>query len=338
MGYAPPKHINDPDEITKYYQAVIRVAPLHCFHCLEEDHLKPNCPLLKGPPTAQPSDGTPATQVVAPKQERANLSIAQGPPKAPPLTREEMNAVVKQQVEGMEQRMLEEVRKMLNPDNNANTNHNNQARAVRSSEDVNPEAEGTSLQTEAVNPEPGFLPQNSLNGQAEWPSYGRQDHLTILKLANKKQISLFECGCHQITKLECESNQSIIHLGIYVDYLRQKGHDIDRRILTKSFKAKTSVTVCLKDKERKAFGQVQIILKVGFFEIITTAWVVLEEDLIGQIFIGRNELSLRAVGPATGIRSAVIDKNAMMAVQVRGANGDPVDTGAGISLISADAW
>ncbi len=97
-------------------------------------------------------------------------------------------------------------------------------------------------------------------------------------------------------------------------------------------------------KKRQAFGPVQIGLRVDFIEIITTAWVILDDDLIGQIFIGRNELSLRAVGRATGLRSAVIDNNAAMTVQVRGAHGNPVDlkgmldTGAGINVISADAW
>ncbi len=119
---------------------------------------------------------------------------------------------------------------------------------------------------------------------------------------------------------------------------------MDRKALARSLKARRSVAVCLKEKERQAFGPVQIGLRIDFIEIITFAWVILDEDLIGQIFIGRNELSLRAVGPATGVRSAVIDNNATVTVQVHGAHGNPADlkgmsdTGAGISVISADAW
>ncbi len=66
--------------------------------------------------------------------------------------------------------------------------------------------------------------------------------------------------------------------------------------------------------------------------------------MIGQIFVGRNELSLRAVGPPTGIRSALIDENATMTVQTAGKQGQSVelhgmlDTGAGVSVISAEAW
>ncbi len=55
-------------------------------------------------------------------------------------------------------------------------------------------------------------------------------------------------------------------------------------------------------------------------------------------------MSLRAVGAATGIRSALIDENATMAVQIQGNHGQSVelhgmlDTGAGVSVISAEAW
>ncbi len=343
MGYAPPDHINNRDEITKYYKAVKRIAPLHCFHCLGEGNMESNCPQLKRSPGAQPGGAAPVTR----SMEGTNHPNAQRQAKTPPLTREGMNTAFKQQIDGMEQRMLEAVRKMLNPNsiNNPNMSRGNQAKAVRSSGDVNVETERVNSELNMEKTEPGFLPQGSMNNQSDWPSYGRQDHLKILKLADKKQLSLLECGGHQITKeLECESNQSVIHIDIYVDYFRQKGHDVDRKALAKSLKARRRAAVCLKDKERQAFGPVQIGLKIDFIEIINTAWVILDDDLIRQIFIGRNELSLRAVGPATGVRSAVIDNNATMTVRVHDSHGDPVElrgmleTGAGISVISANAW
>ncbi len=109
----------------------------------------------------------------------------------------------------------------------------------------------------------------------------------------------------------------MLHITIYADYLRQKGHDADQRMLAKSLKAKRSVMVCLKDRERRSFGPVQIGLRVDFIDKITTAWVVFNEDLIGQIFLVRNELSLRAIGPPTGVRSMSVDGNATMTVQVK---------------------
>ncbi len=131
MGYAPPDHINDPDGITRYYRAVMRVAPMHCFHCLGEGHMKPNCPHLKRSTCAQAMGAAPAAQAATPTVGGTNQYNMQGETQTTPLTREEINAAMKQQIDGMEQRMLEAVRKMLNPTkNNPNMNRGNQATAV----------------------------------------------------------------------------------------------------------------------------------------------------------------------------------------------------------------
>ncbi len=150
---------------------------------------------------------------------------------------------------------MQAMSKMFVPTGNVPSNRGNQAKAVRTQEEmttpaiINPDVS-------AEVPQPGFQVQDTEPPATEvpgWPSYGRQDHVKILKLAEKKQLSLLECGGHQITKeLDCESNQSVIHLTIYADYLRQKGHDVDQRMLAKSLKAKRSVIVYLKDKERRA--------------------------------------------------------------------------------------
>ena len=124
-----------------------------------------------------------------------------------------------------------------------------------------------------------------------------QDHVKILKLADRKQLSLLECGGHQVTKeLECETNQSVVHLDVYTDYLRQKGQDNDKKALAKALKARRSVVLFIKDKERRAFGPVQLTLLIDFVEIVTIAWVVQDDDLVGQIFVGRNELSCEPSG------------------------------------------
>ncbi len=305
--------------------------------------MKPKCPYLRNGqqtnPAGRATGGQTSNQMRTAPPQSSEISASPSVPHGEVI---ELEKRVKQQMENMERRMMDAMRKMLAPSSNVqNSNRNNQAKAVRTP-DVVQEPEGAQDESSGSAPEIGFQVQGS--DAASSPVYGRQDHLKILKIANKKQLSLLECAGHQITKeLECESNQSIVHVGIYADYLRLKGHDIDQRVLAKALKGKKSVVVCLKDKERRAFGPVQIDLKVDFIELATTAWVVLDDELMGQIFIGRNELSLRAVGTATGIRKALIDENATMTVQIQGNHGHSVelhgmlDTGAGISVISAEA-
>ena len=79
-------------------------------------------------------------------------------------------------------------------------------------------------------------------------------------------------------------------------HLRSPGHDVDEKSVARSLRARRSVLVCLADKERTVYGPVDIVLKVDFVEVRTIAWVTLDEDLAGQIYLGKNELALRAVG------------------------------------------
>ncbi len=48
MGYVPPPDMVDPQELNAYYKKVLEMAPLKCFLCRQEGHMKPNCPLLRG--------------------------------------------------------------------------------------------------------------------------------------------------------------------------------------------------------------------------------------------------------------------------------------------------
>ncbi len=76
MGSGPPAEICDSDEISRFFAAAIRVAPLYCFHCLEEGHMKPRCPYLKGgnQAKASPTNGTlDRTHTSLPRTNRKHL-------------------------------------------------------------------------------------------------------------------------------------------------------------------------------------------------------------------------------------------------------------------------
>ncbi len=120
-------------------------------------------------------------------------------------------------MEAMEQRMLQAMSKMFTPTGNVSGNRGNQAKAVRTQEEMST-SEMIDPDANADVQQPGFQVQNAdppANEVPGWPSYARQDHVKIPKLAEKQQLSLLECGGHQITKeLDCESNQSVIPVAI----------------------------------------------------------------------------------------------------------------------------
>ncbi len=85
------------------------------------------------------------------------------------------------------------------------------------------------------------------------------------------------------------------------------------------------------------------MLKVVFVEIIWIAWFTLDEDLSGQIYQGKHELALRAVGQSKVPAEAKLDSNAVMTIQVGCEHGkfEPLpgmlDTSAGINVMSVSA-
>ena len=102
--------------------------------------------------------------------------------------------------------------------------------------------------------------------------------------------------------------------------------------------------VNLADKERTVYGPVYVVLKVDFVEIKTIAWVTLDEDLSGQIYLGKNDLVLRAINQGKVPAEAKLEADAAMIIEVGRCDGgsEPLrgmlDTGAGISVMSVSAW
>ncbi len=102
--------------------------------------------------------------------------------------------------------------------------------------------------------------------------------------------------------------------------------------------------MCLADKERTFFGPFDVVLKMDFVEIKTIACVTLDEDLAGQIYLGKNELVLRAVNQGKLPAEAKLEADAVMTIQVSCTDGrlEPLrgmlDTGVGISVMSVSAF
>ncbi len=133
---------------------------------------------------------------------------------------------VNQQVDSMERRMLEAMRGAMNSSNS----RKNQAKVVRSTD------EEASVQGKHL------AQQKALSSEQQgpdWRQLGRTDRVKILKIASRKQLSLQECGGHQITKeLECESSHCVIHSNIYVEYLKGEDNDVDSRALAKALRGR----------------------------------------------------------------------------------------------------
>ena len=59
-----------------------------------------------------------------------------------------------------------------------------------------------------------------------------------------------------------------------------------------------------------------VVLRLNFVEIKIIAWVTLNEDLSGQIYVGKNELALRAVCQSKERAEAKLEGDAVTTVKV----------------------
>ncbi len=211
LGYGPSPGLTDPDELDKHYAMAVKLAPTHCFHCMELGHMKPACPLLN-----LENSGKLGVTQPPPKQINSQAQ-SEGSENKMSAMESRIEQRLERQMDEIEKRMLDAINNLNRPravQNSHNNSRPNQAKAVRTPDET----------VDDVNFD------ESRDCSATKEEVSRQDQVKILKLADRKQLSLLECGGHQVTKeLECESNQSVVHLDVYTDYLRQKGQDIDKK-------------------------------------------------------------------------------------------------------------
>ena len=184
MGYGPPPELKDPDEMDGHYAMAVKWAPIHCFHCTDLGHMKTACFFFNS-------------------ENPGKLNAAQPPPKQGTSQaqnegfQDRMNAMesrvekrLKKQMDEMEKRMLDTI-SGLNRPRSVQKSHNNygpnQTKAVRTPD-------------ESVDDVDLNEPQDSLFDVTSEEQIPRQDHVKISKLNQKKQLSLLECGVHQVTK------------------------------------------------------------------------------------------------------------------------------------------
>ncbi len=119
----------------------------------------------------------------------------------------------------------------------------------------------------------------------------RRDQLKVLKLIHRRQLTVLECAGQQVTKeLTWQTNHSVIHARVYASDLKSLGQDMGDTAVIRALRSKRSTLVQLAGKERRVLGPADVEMKVDFVQMKTWAWVTLNQDLDGQVYVGKNKL------------------------------------------------
>ena len=160
-------------------------------------------------------------------------------------------------------------------------------------------------------------------------------------------MSIITVGGQEVTRnLSEPSNQTIMHVDVYEDYLSTISPQTTSRALRALLTRGGSKSVRVENRYTAAYGPHEVMLNIDGINFYTKTMITCDEDLAGQIYVGKEELKMRSIG-----HCAMLEEDAMQIgteaevsahvldisgkkTQLRGL----LDTGAVLSVIPIKTW
>ena len=160
-------------------------------------------------------------------------------------------------------------------------------------------------------------------------------------------VSIITVGGHEVTRnLNEPSDQTIMHIDVYADYLSAISPQTTSRALRALLTRGGSKSVRVENRYTEAYGPHEVMLNIDGINIYTKTMITCDENLVGQIYVGKEELKVRSIG-----HCAMLEEDAMQIgteadvsarvldisskkTQLHGL----LDTGAVLSVIPIQTW
>ena len=160
-------------------------------------------------------------------------------------------------------------------------------------------------------------------------------------------MSIITVGGHEVTRnLSEPSDQTIMHFDVYADYLSGISPQTTSRALRALLTSGGSKSVRVDNRYTVAYGPLEVMLNIDGINIYTKTMITCDEDLVGQIYVGKEELKVRSIG-----HCAMLEEDAMhigteadVSAHVLDIIGKKtqlrvlLDTGAVLSVIPIETW
>ena len=110
-------------------------------------------------------------------------------------------------------------------------------------------------------------------------------------------MSIITVGGHEVTRnLSEPSDQTLMHIDVYADYLSCISPQTNSRALRALLTRGGSKSVRVDNRYTEAYGPHEVMLNIDGINIYTKTMITCDEDLIGQIYVGKEELKVRSIG------------------------------------------
>ena len=160
-------------------------------------------------------------------------------------------------------------------------------------------------------------------------------------------ISIITVGGPELTRnLSEPSDQTIMHIDVYADYLSAISPQTTSRALRALLTKGGSKSVRVDNRYTEAYGPHEVMLNIDGKNIYMKTMIACDEDLVGHIYVGKEELKVRSNGHCAMLeedamhigREADVSAHALYIngkkTQLRGF----LDTGAVLSVLPIETW
>ena len=160
-------------------------------------------------------------------------------------------------------------------------------------------------------------------------------------------MSIITVGGHEVTRnLNDPSDQTIMHIDVYADYLSAISPQTTSRALRALLIRGGSKSVRVENRYTEAYGSHEVMLIIDGINIYTKTMITCDEDLAGQIYVGKEELKVRSIGHCAMLKEDAmhIGTEADVSAHVLDISGKKtllrglLDTGAVLSVIPIETW
>ena len=160
-------------------------------------------------------------------------------------------------------------------------------------------------------------------------------------------MSIITVGGHEVTRnLSEPSDETVMHIDVYADYLSAIRPQTTSRALRALLTRGGSKSVRVDNRYTEVYGPHEVMLNIDGINIYTKTMITCDEDLVGQIYVGREELKVRSIGHCAMLEEDEmhIGTEADVSAHVFDIRGKKthlrglLDTGAVLSVIPIETW
>ena len=290
LGYAPEEEVMSQTEEHEFYSGLIIKIGARCFFCNQEGHFRMDCPLfweaVKNQNYAKHKLALAAVQNTRNRQAENDLNnkkVASGD-----LSTKTVKAVTQNKdatwSEKRNSREINYERAAAEAINKVKQDLATKEIEQRLKQEIEKQRLNETLCVTRPEPENGENSMSSSNCNTLKMVTGKPFGITKI---GARIMSIITVGGYEVTRnLSEPSDQTVMHIDVYADYMRAISPQTPSRVLRALLTRGGSKSVRIDNRYTEAYGSHEVMLNIDGINIYTKKMITCDEDLAGQIYVG----------------------------------------------------